>query len=98
MTMLGKSITVGAFILAAASSAYPACAQIAAAPPGSVVLPDVTVQGQRGPNPGHYRVPAGYDADAALHPYTSGLGPCTEGAQPSQGCRHSTGTPIQPSH
>jgi hypothetical protein len=42
----------------------------------------------------HFKVPPGYDAAVALHPYTSGLGPCTEGAQPSQGCRHPTGTPI----
>ena len=45
----------------------------------------------------HFKVPAGYDADTALHPYTSGLGPCTEGASPSQGCRHPTGNPIPPS-
>lgn len=98
MAMLGKTTAVAAFILAAAASAYPVCAQIAAAPPGSVVLPYVTIQGQGGSNPGHYQVPAGYDSDVTLHPYTSGLGPCTEGAQPSQGCRHPTGRPIPPSH
>ena len=84
-----------ALAITAGSSAY---AQIVTAP--SVTLPDVTVQGQ--PAPGrtgpHYRVPAGYDADVAFHPYTSGIGPCTEGASPSQGCHHSTGTPIAPSH
>jgi hypothetical protein len=46
----------------------------------------------------HFKVPLGYHADIALHVYTSGLGPCTEGAQPSQGCRHPTGNPIPPSH
>lgn len=46
----------------------------------------------------HYRVPVGYDADVAMHPYTSNIGPCPEGAAPSQGCSHPTGTPIQPSH
>ena len=46
----------------------------------------------------HYKVPAGYDAAVAMHPYTSGLGPCTEGASPAQGCRHPTGDPIPPSH
>jgi hypothetical protein len=45
----------------------------------------------------HYRVPAGYDAAVAMHPYTSGFGPCTEGAAPAQGCRHPTGNPIPPS-
>jgi hypothetical protein len=46
----------------------------------------------------HFKVPVGFDADVGLHPYTSGLGPCTEAAQPSQGCRHDTGHPILPSH
>ena len=45
----------------------------------------------------HYVVPPGYDADVALHPYTSGLGPCTEGAVPSTGCRHPK-VLIQPSN
>jgi hypothetical protein len=64
----------------------------------TTILPDVVVRGGPTPNPGHYRVPAGYDADVALHPYTSGIGPCTEGASPSQGCHHATGNPIAPSH
>lgn len=46
----------------------------------------------------HFVVPTGYDADVTMHPYTSGLGPCTEGASPSQGCRNATGKPIPPSH
>jgi len=46
----------------------------------------------------HYKVPIGYDAAVAMHPYTSGFGPCTEGANPAQGCRHPTGNPIPPSH
>ena|SRR5665213_3554477 len=46
----------------------------------------------------HYQVPPGYDSMAAMHPYTSGLGVCTEGATPAQGCHHPTGTPIPPSH
>lgn len=48
--------------------------------------------------PEHFTVPVGYDFNVALHPYTSGIGPCTEGASPSQGCRHPTGNPIPPSH
>jgi hypothetical protein len=47
--------------------------------------------------PSHYQVPPGYDSMVAMHPYTSGLGVCTEGAQPAQGCHHSTGAPIPPS-
>jgi hypothetical protein len=35
----------------------------------------------------HYKVPTGYDADVSLHPYTSGIGPCAEGASPSTGCK-----------
>lgn len=76
-----------------------AVAQTAYPPPygaPATTLPEVVVPGH-GPSP-HYRVPAGYDADVALHPYTSGLGPCTEGATPSQGCHHDTGHPIPPSH
>jgi len=46
----------------------------------------------------HHKVPAGYDAAVAMHPYTSGSGPCAEGASPAQGCRHPTGNPLPPSH
>jgi hypothetical protein len=63
----------------------------------AMTLPDVVVPGGTTHNPGHYKVPAGYDSDVSLHPYTSGLGPCTEGAAPSTGCRHPT-ILIQPSH
>jgi hypothetical protein len=45
----------------------------------------------------HFKVPVGYDSDMTMHPYTSGFGPCTEGASPSQGCRHPTGHPVMPS-
>jgi hypothetical protein len=45
-----------------------------------------------------FLVPAGYDADVSLHPYTSGLGPCAEGSSPAQGCWQQTGNPIPPSH
>lgn len=62
----------------------------------ATTLPEIVVPGRAAPP--HYRVPAGYDADVALHPYTSGLGPCTEGAVPSQGCHQATGHPIPPSH
>jgi hypothetical protein len=44
----------------------------------------------------HYKVPPGYDADGSLHPYTSGIGPCPEGASPSTGCTHPS-TLIAPS-
>ncbi len=46
----------------------------------------------------HFTVPVGYDKDVTMHPYTSLIGPCPEGASPSQGCRHDTGKPITPSH
>ena len=101
MFTLPKSIVLGAVIFTAvgatilakpAAAADPATAspQVAAA-----TLPEVVVR----PNfPGHYTVPTGYDSNVWLHPYTSGLGPCTEGASPSQGCHHDTGHPILPSH
>jgi hypothetical protein len=44
----------------------------------------------------HFRVWAGYDADVALHPYTSNCGPCPEG-QIGTGCGESHGTMIKPS-
>jgi hypothetical protein len=46
----------------------------------------------------HFKVPVGYDSNMTMHPYTSGFGPCTMGASPSQGCHHPTGDPIPPSH
>ena len=98
--------TVGGISLSASSQAV---AQVAPPPAAATALPDVFVPGAHGYGgyttraaPGrsapHYRVPAGYDADVALHPYTSGLGPCPQGATPSQGCHHPTGHPIPPSH
>jgi hypothetical protein len=42
----------------------------------------------------HYKVPVGYDANVAMHPYTSGFGPCAENAQPAQGCHHIQSTPM----
>lgn len=101
--------TAGAIGLPASRQAD---AQVAPAPAPSATLPEVFVPGApdaRGygaytspaiprPNTPHYQVPAGYDADVAMHPYTSGIGPCTEGAAPSQGCHHPTGHPIEPSH
>jgi hypothetical protein len=47
--------------------------------------------------PSHYQVPPGYDRMVAMHPYTSGVAVCTEGAAPAQGCHHDTGHPIPPS-
>ena len=46
----------------------------------------------------HYKVPVGYDSNMAMHPYTSGFGPCAEGASPSQGCRQPTSNPMPASH
>ena len=78
-----------------AQTAYPppyrAPAEIA------TTLPEIVVPGRTVTAP-HFRVPAGYDADVALHPYTSGLGPCPQAAAPDQGCHHSTSQPIPPSH
>jgi hypothetical protein len=45
-----------------------------------------------------YQVPTGDDTMAAMHPYTTGLGPCTMNASPAQGCHHDTSNPIPPSH
>jgi hypothetical protein len=45
----------------------------------------------------HYTVPPGYDADVSLHPYTSGVGVCPEGAQASTGCFR-PGRLMMPSH
>lgn len=46
----------------------------------------------------HFKVPVGYDSNMMMHPYTTGMGPCTEGASPAQGCHHDTGHPISTSH
>jgi hypothetical protein len=72
---------------------------LGSSPGSSVTLPPVTVQRQRvpNPNPHHYQVPVGYDADVTPHPYTSGIGPCPEGPQPDTGCWRPTRR-IQPSH
>jgi len=74
--------------------------QISTLPPSGSVpgvsLPPVNVLGYVPST--HFQVPPGYDADVSMHPYTSGIGPCTEGAMPSQGCHHDTGKPIPPSH
>lgn len=32
----------------------------------------------------HYKVPTGYDADVAMHPYTSRLGPCIDASDPGR--------------
>lgn len=83
-------------IVTALTAAAGANEQVAQSAGGmaAVTLPEIVVHPR---NPPHFTVPAGYDADAALHPYTSGLGPCPEGASPAQGCRHPTGNPIPPS-
>ena len=87
------ALTVAAGTAQAQTSYIPA-----PAPTQPLVLPEVNIQAPRLPQPRHYQVPAGYDSDVTMHPYTSGIGPCTEGASPSQGCHHPTGTPIPPSH
>jgi len=43
----------------------------------------------------HYEVPPHYDNDAALHPYTSGLGPCPQGGPGKLACSSEV---IPPSH
>lgn len=92
---LGTLISIAATAGAVAQTAYPPPYQAPAA--ATTTLPEVVVPG-RAVTPPHYRVPAGYDADVAMHPYTSGFGPCTEGANPSQGCHNATSHPIPPSH
>ncbi len=75
--------------------------QIAALPSGGQVsdvtlLPSVTVytSGPRASSAntvkgGHFQVWAGYDADVALHPYTSNLGPNPEGTKAADAIKHS---------
>lgn len=100
--MVIKSVALGALMLIAATAGavaqtvYPAPYRAPAA--AITMLPEVVVPGRAVPSSPHYRVPAGYDANVAMHPYTSGLGPCTEGAVPSQGCHNATSHPIPPSH
>jgi hypothetical protein len=66
----------------------------AAPAPDSVTLPEVTVlapYSSRGVGPRvssfgtirteHYQLPPDYEANVALHPYTSRLGPCLHGTQ-----------------
>jgi hypothetical protein len=66
----------------------------AASAPDSVILPEVTVfapYSSRGVGPRvssfgtirteHYQLPPDYDANVALHPYSSHLGPCLHGTQ-----------------
>jgi hypothetical protein len=38
----------------------------------------------------HYQIPSDYEANVAMHPYTSGAGPCQQG--------HSQGCTLAPSH
>jgi hypothetical protein len=90
MSIPGKTVALSALI---SLSAVVGAAAQALPTPATATLPDVIVH----QNTGHWTVPAGYDSDVAMHPYTSGIGPCTEGAAPSQGCHHSTGNPISPS-
>jgi hypothetical protein len=92
MTVFGKFIILGVAIFAAAASTE-ASAQTAAF--GTPAAPPQVVPSSH--NPPHYQVPAGYDADVAMHPYSSGLGPCPDNAQPAQGCHHPESTPIPPS-
>jgi hypothetical protein len=76
----------------------------------AITLPDVVVTPQpyaRGSSPrpssenripvSHFRVWLGYDSQVALHPYTSGLGPCPEGGS-GAGCEPWHGSLIKPSH
>ncbi|HTW50869.1 MAG TPA: hypothetical protein VME45_03135 [Stellaceae bacterium] len=94
---LGVLISTMEIIGASAQAYYPPAPAYAAPARPATALPEVFVPGQGRTAP-HYRVPAGYDSDVALHPYTSGLGPCTQAATPDQGCHHPTGHPIPPSH
>ncbi len=48
-------------------------------------------------NASRFEVWAGYDADVALHPYTSNVGPCPEGSL-GTGCGQAAGSVIKPSH
>jgi hypothetical protein len=102
MSNLLKSAALGAAILSVVAIVDTASAQtqLSALPPSSstpvIQLPSVNVLGYVPPT--HFQAPPGYDTDVSMHPYTSGIGPCPEGASPSQGCHHDTGHPIPPSH
>jgi len=43
----------------------------------------------------HYEVPPDYESNVALHPYTSGLGPCPQGGPGKLACSSEV---IPPSH
>lgn len=96
--LFGRTFFAAGLVAAVAVSTNAGAEQIAqsAGVAAAVTLPGVTVIAPRKGGE-HYTVPAGYDSNPWLHPYTSGLGPCAEGAQPSQGCHHDTGNPIPPS-
>ena len=91
---LGAAFLIGLAFPANAGQSRTAApeTEVAALPPTvpATVLPPVVVSA-----PKHdYHVPPGFDVDVALHPYTSGLGPCPEGAL---GSGWKTGI-IKPSH
>jgi hypothetical protein len=84
--------------------------QIAALPPGNraatVTSPpaianlssaSIPREAPSGAGDRQFRVWPGYDSDVALHPYTSNMGPCPEGAN-GGGCGPTHGEIISPSH
>ncbi len=101
-----SAATVAALALAACSEIAVPGPQVAALPPGAeasdVTPPAVTAPtGPRASSSGtvrsdSFQVWVGYDADVALHPYTSGVGPCPEGTL-GAGCDPLHGQVIRPS-
>lgn len=105
LAIAGCTQTPPAVQIAALPASDAAPASYAVTLPGvAVVAPQPYAPGN-GPRPGpgnhdrpyHFRVWPGYDSDPAMHPYTSNLGPCTEGANGS-GCELQHGQLIKPSH
>ncbi len=99
---------VAALALAACTEVAVPGPQIAALPTSdavSDVMPAGLSGGAAGPRAssagtvrsGTFQVWAGYDADVSLHPYPSGIGPCTEGVN-GAGCDPLHGQIIRPSH
>jgi hypothetical protein len=106
MNRLYNSSFLGTALIAAAACTDSAHVQLGAispdkATPDTVTLPSVTViehapvanATPAAPSPGHFEVWTGYDSDVALHPYTSGLGPCPQKVF-TAGCHAA----IAPSH
>jgi hypothetical protein len=96
------TLVFGAVAEAAPSITLPEIGVSAAAPGNPSMMPYSSNVGPRVSSHNtipyiHFDVPAGYDDNVAMHPYTSAISPCTEGGTGS-GCNRPTGKIILPSH